>query len=372
MSVVLAEERKNGEGNSMNCKVSIVVPVYNVEKYIGELIESIQKQSYENLEIILVDDGSPDRSGEICDQYASKDDRIKVIHKKNGGVGAARNDGLALATGEWIVFCDSDDWLETDAIKQLVDEGDRTQADVVFGDVNLVYGDRVEKAVFYREPFVTSDRAVIDKLIEADFCKTYCFDPPEGGPAFGYGGPWNKIVRRRLLEENNIKFDVRVKGIFDDLLYTAYIFAASKKVSYIHAVIYNYRQIMTSITRTYKSNLLEINNSIFQSWREFLEKYDESDSFLKPYYANVVRRLTTLLGLYYFNKKNPMKLNDQLKELKHLIQTEPYVSAINADSVKLNNRFDRLVVKAARKKAVFQIYMFYIYTQIKRIIKGKR
>ena len=104
-------------------KISIVIPVYKVEKYIGVCIESVQNQTLKDIELILVDDGSPDKSGEICDQYASKDDRIKVIHKKNGGVGQARNDGLDLATGEWIIFCDSDDWLETNALEELVKSG---------------------------------------------------------------------------------------------------------------------------------------------------------------------------------------------------------------------------------------------------------
>lgn len=92
-------------------KFSVVVPVYNVEKYIGFCIESLQKQTLKEIEIILVDDGSPDKSGEICDLYAAKDARIIVIHKKNGGVSAARNDGMDIAKGEYIIFCDSDDWL---------------------------------------------------------------------------------------------------------------------------------------------------------------------------------------------------------------------------------------------------------------------
>ena len=103
-------------------KFSIVVPIYNVEKYIGELIESLQKQTLKDIEIILVDDGSPDNSGKICDDYAAGDDRITVIHKKNAGVSAARNDGLAIATGEYIMFCDSDDWLPLDALQKLYEE----------------------------------------------------------------------------------------------------------------------------------------------------------------------------------------------------------------------------------------------------------
>ena len=93
-------------------KISIIVPVYNVEQYLAECIESIKDQSLTDIEIILVDDGSPDNSGAICDDYARKDDRIRVIHKKNGGLSSARNAGLEVAIGEYIGFVDSDDWVE--------------------------------------------------------------------------------------------------------------------------------------------------------------------------------------------------------------------------------------------------------------------
>ena len=104
----------------MNYKVSIIVPVYNVEKYIHKCIVSILSQTYKNLEIILVDDGSPDNCGKICDEYASNDNRIIVIHQKNGGLSAARNAGLNISTGNFIVFVDSDDYLENSAIEDCI------------------------------------------------------------------------------------------------------------------------------------------------------------------------------------------------------------------------------------------------------------
>lgn len=102
-------------------KLSVIVPVYNVEKYLKKCIESIIRQTYKNLEIILVDDGSPDNCGKICDEYAKIDSRIKVIHKKNGGLSDARNVGICHATGEFITFVDSDDWLELDMYEYLID-----------------------------------------------------------------------------------------------------------------------------------------------------------------------------------------------------------------------------------------------------------
>lgn len=357
----------------MDCKLSVVVPVYNVEKYIGIMIESLQNQTYKNLEIILVDDGSPDCSGAICDEYAEKDERIRVIHKKNAGVGAARNDGLDTATGKWIIFCDSDDWVECDALEKLLAKGEETGADIVFGDVNLVYGNQVQSVRFYKDEFVSSDRKLIDKLIAANFCKTYCYNPPADGPAFGYGGPWNKIVRRKILIDNKIRFDTRVKGIFDDIIYTAYIFAAAKIIAYVHVPVYNYRQIGTSITRTYKANLLEINNVIFHSWEEFLDKYGKKGQFTEPYYANVIRRLTTTLGLYFFNKNNTMGLKEQIKKLGKLTQSEPYTTAIRlADFKKLNNRFDRLLVKAAMHNSPWRMYCIYRISVLKNKVLKKK
>ena len=99
--------------------ISVIVPVYNVEKYLNKCIDSIINQTYKNLEIILVDDGSQDSSGKICDEYTKKDNRIKVIHKENGGVSSARNIGLNNATGEWIAFIDADDWVDEEYLQTL-------------------------------------------------------------------------------------------------------------------------------------------------------------------------------------------------------------------------------------------------------------
>ena len=101
-------------------KISIIVPVYNVEKYIFECVDSLINQTYKNLEIILVDDSSPDNCPQICDEYAQKDDRIKVIHKPNGGLSDARNAGIESATGEYLMFVDSDDYIALDMIEQLI------------------------------------------------------------------------------------------------------------------------------------------------------------------------------------------------------------------------------------------------------------
>ena len=126
--------------------VSIIVPVYNVEDYLTECIESAIKQTYHNLEIILVDDGSTDTSGKICDMYACKDDRIKVFHKQNGGLSDARNTGIEKATGEYIYFLDSDDMLPTGAIEKMLNACVQEDADMAIAGVEKFVDDKLPQS----------------------------------------------------------------------------------------------------------------------------------------------------------------------------------------------------------------------------------
>lgn len=341
-------------------KVSVIIPVYNVEKYIRSCVNSVLDQTLKDIEVILVDDGSTDSSGEICDELALSDSRVKILHKKNAGVGAARNDGLALAQGDWVIFGDSDDWFEADALEKLCSEGEKNNADVIFGDVNLVESGLKKNVPFYKDEFVTNDETLKTKLISAVFSRAYCYNPPKQGIAFGYGGPWNKLVRRELLINNDLKFDTSVKGIFDDLIYSAYIFAFAETIAYRHITVYNYRHVVTSITRTYKPAFPEINMAIFSAWEAFMKKFSYEEALKKPYYANVVRRFCLLMGLYFFNKKNNNSFSSQLKELKRTMKEEPYSSAVKgADSDGFHSKADKLMCKAAKTGSPLLIYLVF-------------
>lgn len=115
----------------MERKISVVILIYNVEKYFCQCLNSIVNQTYQNLEIVLVDDGSPDNCGAICDEYSAKDPRIVVIHKQNGGLAAAKNDGLKVVTGEWVTFIDADDWIETDHFEKVMDSLGAQAPDII-------------------------------------------------------------------------------------------------------------------------------------------------------------------------------------------------------------------------------------------------
>ena len=305
-------------------KVSVIVPCYKVEEYLPKCIDSLTSQTLEDIQIILVDDGSPDSSGQICDKAKANDERIIVIHKENGGVSAARNDGLEKANGRYVIFVDSDDYMPTDALEILYNRAEETRADVVIGDVYRVFGKEERYVHFYEKEFTTSDRSEIDKLIQADFYNQYCPYPYKGVPAFGYGGPWNKLVLREMLVKNDIKFDTRVNGLFDDIIYTAYVLASARTISYISHPVYSYRILTTSITRTYKSNLLETNRAIFNSWNEFLTRFDPNHVYREAYYANVIRRFDDCLNRYFFSDNSNKSSKEVRKELSQVMASEPY------------------------------------------------
>lgn len=147
-----------------NPKISVIVPVYKVEDYLEECVTSIRNQTYENTEIILVDDGSPDRSGEMCDQLATQDSRIKVVHKENGGLSSARNAGLDVATGEYVSFVDSDDWIAPDMYQRLLGLMEQHNAQIAAGGLQFSTGEHFNQEYTASSPVEVFSR--LDALRE--------------------------------------------------------------------------------------------------------------------------------------------------------------------------------------------------------------
>ena len=206
--------------------VSIIVPIYNIEGYIRECIDSILAQTYPDFELILVDDGSPDNCGRICDEYAEKDVRIKVIHKENGGLTSARNAGLSVAKGDWIMHVDGDDWIEPDMIESLIEAAKAAEADLVFGDF-IKYG---ANAGNKQLPSWSSDK--IDSL------SRYI--------AYSMTTIWGSIAKRSLYTEHSLKSPDGVSYCEDFHLIVRLCHFANKIVN-VHRPFYHYRYRPTSI-----------------------------------------------------------------------------------------------------------------------------
>lgn len=213
----------------MNPLISVIVPIYNVEKYLARCVDSIVNQTYKNLEIILVDDGSPDRCPQMCDDYAEKNSRIKVVHKKNGGLSDARNAGIAVATGEYISFIDSDDYVSDDFFECLLDVMNKENSDIAECSVVKLYEDN-------RFDEFSDDLSV----------KTY--DTQDAMSALIAENPfhqhvWNKLYKTELVRD----IPYAVGKLNEDEFWTYQVFGRANKVSKLNKTMYYYFQRNSSI-----------------------------------------------------------------------------------------------------------------------------
>lgn len=213
----------------MNSLISIVVPIYNVEQYLQKCVDSIINQTYKNLEIILVDDGSPDNCPKICDEYAKQDSRIKVIHKENGGLSDARNAGMKIATGEYISFIDSDDWAKSEMIESMYNRIIEDNSDLVSSGVVWVNEDGVEiRNATVRENCVLNTEQAMAELINDGKLKQHV---------------WNKLYKADLIK--NIPF---VKGKYhEDVFWSYKVIGVAEKISIEKNSYYFYVQRSESI-----------------------------------------------------------------------------------------------------------------------------
>lgn len=229
--------------------ISIIVPVYRVEPYLEKCLESLRSQTYRNLEIILVDDGSPDNCGAICDRYAREDSRFRVFHTENGGLSAARNVGLRAASGDYIGFVDSDDWTEPEMYEKLHNAIIQTGADVSCCCFYTVFPQEVIEMKTLGLRLLDAEDA-LRELIEGACIRT---------------GVWSKLYRRELWED--VSFP---EGrIFEDVLTTYRIFRKMEKLAAIPEHLYYYRRREDSICGTYSVSVR------VQMTRAYMERADD-------------------------------------------------------------------------------------------------
>lgn len=251
--------------NDFKPMISIIVPVFKVEEYIEECVDSILEQSYGNFELILVDDGSPDNCGKICDDYIEKDNRVKVIHKTNGGLSDARNKGIDSAIGDYITFIDSDDYIHKDYLKLLFDTINRYNADIVqVGHTSIENNlskngnDRRKKP--FLEKIFNRKEALSDYLLY----KTI------------YANSWGKLYKTSLFK--NVRFPLN--RLTEDEYTTYRVIINANKIVCLSNSLYFYRKREGSIVRTYNERRFDVCNELAGQLKTNLEEaniYNESE-----------------------------------------------------------------------------------------------
>lgn len=275
----------------MNELVSIVIPVYNVDKYIRECLDSVINQSYKNLQIILVDDGSTDNSGKICDEYAVKDSRITVIHQENQGAGAAKNTGLDLVKGEYLSLIDSDDYLELNYYETMVSNLKRYNVDVVQCLFRNVFVNN-KYDVQYNFPSQGS-RAISAKR----FLTEMLYD-------WKYAVFWNKLFKSKLLKD--IRFPVGRK--IDDEFFTYKLICNAKKILNINDKLYSYRMRQSSVMN---------NSDNEQIYMDRIDCFIERLSFIEKLYPSLTHNYKAHIADYIQTTLNDSLIKNEFKSYLH-------------------------------------------------------
>lgn len=307
--------------------ISVIVPVYNVEKYLKECLDSICRQTYKNLEIILIDDGSNDLSGKICDEYLKKDCRIKVIHTENKGVCSARNIGMEKAKGKWITFVDSDDWIEEEFCEELYREIIKENCDVALCGYYRVIGKNREKInCNIKEKFVNSNQYLIKSL----------------NPQTGYGFSHMKLYRSECIR--NVKFNEKLV-VGEDALFNEMISENIKKGVMVSKPLYNYRINQNSVVKRYDKKYFEkYLKSIIVNKEYIFDKYYENRVIIQNYYNYVAFHVLLVAVNYCFNPQN----NKQYKTLKEICNNKYFKEGIkksNYDSLSLTRKITLFTIK---------------------------
>lgn len=323
--------------------ISIILPVYNVEKYIAKCIESVLNQSYSNFELLIINDGTLDNSIEIAQKYNDK--RIKIYNKENGGLSDARNFGLNKATGDFIYFLDSDDWIELNLLEECIKAINKYNTDfVIFGyyldneDLkgNLITSSEnvTEEILFIKEP---NNLVCNEKTLSL----------------LGYA--WNKLYKTSFLKENNFIFEKGI-SLVEDILFNSKVYEKSEKILFINSLLYHYiNRPSASLVKVFYKNSFELNILKNKSISSFLEAWNVSDETKNIFLSNVMVTAIRYCVNNLFAYENDLKKSDKLAYIRMMLnnkETQKYISYYNA--ISFNDKIYKIMII---NKAVFPLYL---------------
>ncbi len=331
----------------MSAKVSIVVPIYNVEKYIHKCISSLINQTYKNIEIILVDDGSPDNCPNICDEYAKRDDRVRVIHKENGGLSDARNAGMDKATGKFILFIDGDDYVELNMVEKAIEIAHSSKSHVVIWEFFADYVDDNEtliKSVIHKhEPGVFRKCEYQNIVIAKDLIGN-----------LGYA--WNKMYELSFLRENNFKF-TKGLSLVEDIVFNSPVLARSEKIAFLDEPLVHYmqRSRVTLGTKFYE-DYFEIKQKGIAAAENLLLAWDQDSKIISKIIGTLIfgSLRTTISQL---SRDNNLSKNDKKEYLDNILCNPSIIKIL--DGIELASLKDKVIYKLIQLKQSYTLLLFY-------------
>ena len=350
-------------------KVSVIVPVYKVEQYIGKCIESLQNQTMTDIEIILIDDGSPDNSGKICDTYAADDHRIVVIHQDNAGVSVARNAGLDVATGEWITFVDGDDYVAETMCEDIVNAATNNGSDIVIFSFYVLNSNGIipSRLLKMNEGNVSDEKEYIQKKIITQY-----YDREIASiKGVSAGTCWGKLVHRNIIDKYHVRF---VPGLIraQDTVFWLNTFEMVKSIYYLDKELYYYRVTDSNITsgNRYIADSEERFGQLINEYQKFIIRNKKDDAFEKALRIRVLQVLYWHLIHNYFHDSNQVNLTERINRLRELCSNEPYSSALHSGDICVLPKSTKLLLTLCKRKLF--LLCFYTYKAIEHRRKKQR
>lgn len=280
--------------------ISVIVPVFNVEKYLEKCLDSIINQTYKDLEILVIDDGSTDDSSRICDEYEKLDERVKVYHTENHGLSAARNYALDRINGEWVSFVDSDDWLDKNAIQILINVAKKTQSDIVTCRYFQEYIGKTYESLGPKGPFIVEGEEILKSLIIDNRITS---------------DVWNKLYNATLF--SSIRFPEGL--IFEDIATTYRILQVAYRLEYIPDCLIHYRNRENSLSNVHSMK------SLVDYWVVYYERYIVLGSISQDYYRKVLAECINAISRMWrwyagCTEEEKQKKKALLNEMQHFVK----------------------------------------------------
>lgn len=319
--------------------LSVIIPIYKVESYLRQCLDSVVNQTYRNMEIILIDDGSPDNCGMICDEYAARDGRVRVIHKENAGVSAARNEGIRLATGDWITFVDADDWCERDYYERIFSELPDVAPDVfIAGGYYEELMQRVYTRYTFDRPFYDAKGEWRVTLIAKTMAQKCGME--DGKLEGSVAVCWNKVYRTSFLRESGCVFKEKLHPL-EDILFHMQVFSRADVVASCSCIGYHYRStnegsslhrfnaawpmMFDTCARTMNTLICE------ELKKENLPEDSECAKLLRAaYHIRILSMMSMIIRCYFFHEDNPVSYRQAAGELR-VFKKRPYVATMIHD-----------------------------------------
>jgi len=336
-------------------KISFVIPVYNVEAYLPQCIESCLNQTLKDIEIILVDDGSPDNSGRICDEYSIIDNRIIVIHQSNQGLSSARNVGTKKAKAKYIMYLDSDDWIDRDTCEEVFGAVVEDQADIIMWGYRKEYPNKsVDIRLFENNRVFEGDSK---KWLHRRLIGMLGHELRNPVKTDAYNSAWGKLYRKSIIEDYNIAFiDTKEVGS-EDVLFNIEILWYAQKVIYINRLFNHYRQDNpNALTKNHKSSLFPRFLNLFSQIESFIKKKNLSEDYMQAL-ANRIALSIINNALSISNNRNTERLKTKVFLINYILSHKIYREAIRKLDLKQFPFYWRLFFLTCKYQMGFLVYV---------------